>query len=800
MRSSKEIVSRVLPSTRPPACSTSVPAYRKLTRLFPKLLLLCVALIVAGSESAAQTRGTGKGSVTATSLKSSKRPATRTNPFSLANIQKTKRRLARTNPRSASSQQMDIATEDEPIEDEPIKDPPPVEEEGDRLYTYLRFDPNGVTGELLQQLEADSTIHIMDFPFANGELYSDEFALDEAKAEQLRDGLLYAVLKKDSPLVNVLLETPKLGTELLDELYLPQEEDTALQLAAFREAGYTEEAVERLRLCLFKRPSGFVRYRDNELGRLEPVRGMQVWGLVFGIPLHTYTDANGHYNFPWRFSAGTIMGTHAKNSRVNVKPLNTHGTVLQVIPQLIANFIFGSIHIRGWVSSCEMRSEVNFHFEEHRQNRYWSQILNAVYFHDLYSQQQGIQSAPTNNLIVYAQWGNTTNRGDFGNASAPMLYHLTGGQFTDAFLGLLFEFSPTGQILSILHGLLPDITLRVTGDYEPPSYEPRLAQIAFHELGHASHYRRVNAGFWLDLMAAEVFHGNDPCGGYGCGGLTDDGNVQVAESWAQYIGVRNALTRYPNGVMRSGFFGNNLVRFDTALEQEAWFVNNWIPSGIYNDLEDGFNTTFEPWDNMGGASVQQLYNVLNSDVDTMCEYQEEFLRLYPGFNPLDVQAIFQAHGIVGCAPVNPGGATHAGMTWTVLQQSPGGVVRVGADGQTNPYSGDTPATANLPVLCLNVDNSGVPAGFVPDFYNGWARGSVALTPPVSGTQLTSPAAADAICSTNFGGGWRMAEFHDGRFGANLSSSGGWSFSAFGALPAGTRFWTAINDQPANPWN
>jgi hypothetical protein len=771
--------------------------------------LFCVALVVAGSECPAQDRRSNDGTITAASRKPSKRTASRTNPFSLANILKAKRTLAKADRKLNASRTARIAMEEEPPGEEvpeddfPEDDFPdeeiPTDIEGDRLYTYLRFDPNGVNGELLQQLEADSTIQIMDFPFANGELYTDEFALDEAKAEQLRDGQFYAVLRQDSPLLNVLLEAPNLGTVILDQLYLPQEDDTELQLAAFSEAGYTDGAVERIRICLLKRPSGFVRYWDNELGRLEPVRGMQVWGLVFGIPLHTYTDANGHYNFPWRFSAGTIMGTHAKNSRVNIKPLNTHGTLLQVIPQLLGNFILGSIHIRGWVSSCDMRSEVNFDFFGHRQNRYWSQLLNAVFFHDMYSQQQGIQSAPTNNLIIYAQWANTAGHGDFGNASAPMLYHLTGGTFTDTFLGSLFEFSPTAQILSLLHGLLPDITFRVTGDYEPTFYETQLAHTAFHELGHASHFRRVNANFWLDLMAAEVFHGGPPCGGYGCGNLTDDGNVQVAESWAQYIGTRNALTRYPNGVTRSAFFGNNLVRFDTLLEQEAWFVNNWIPSGIYNDLEDVFSTTFEPWDNTGGASVQQLYNVLNSNVDTMCEYQTEFLRLYPGFNPFDVQNIFVAHNIVGCAPVNPG-ATHAGMTWTVLQQLPGGVVHVGSDGQTNPYSGDTPATAVLPVLCLNVDNSPVPPGIVPDFYNGWARGTVALTPPVAGSQLTSPAAADGICSANFGPGWRMAEFHDGWYDTNLSFSGGWSFSAFGNIPFGTRFWTAINDQPANPWN
>lgn len=153
--------------------------------------------------------------------------------------------------------------------------------------------------------------------------------------------------------------------------------------------------------------------------------------------------------------------------------------------------------------------------------------------------------------------------------------------------------------------------------------------------------------------------------------------------------------------------------------------------------------------------------------------------------------------IVSGYPTVPAG--HPGMTWTALENQ-SGVVHVGGDHATDPYRGDTAASTSLPVLCLRVDFSGVPPGVSPDFYNGWARGQVALTPAVAGTTLTSRAAADSLCSSHFGPDWRMAEFHDGRFGPNLESSGGWSFRAYGNIPLGTRFWTAIDDQPANPWN
>ncbi len=139
-----------------------------------------------------------------------------------------------------------------------------------------------------------------------------------------------------------------------------------------------------------------------------------------------------------------------------------------------------------------------------------------------------------------------------------------------------------------------------------------------------------------------------------------------------------------------------------------------------------------------------------------------------------------------------------GMTWTVAGQA-GGYVHVGSDGVTNAYSGDTTIEQYLPVLCLQVDDQPAP-GISFDFYNGWARGSARATAPVRGTALTSQAAGDAICFQAFGGTYRMAAFHDGRYGPDFSQTGGWSFWAEGSIPAGTRFWTAIVDQPANPWN
>jgi len=115
-------------------------------------------------------------------------------------------------------------------------------------------------------------------------------------------------------------------------------------------------------------------------------------------------------------------------------------------------------------------------------------------------------------------------------------------------------------------------------------------------------------------------------------------------------------------------------------------------------------------------------------------------------------------------------------------------------GSCNPYSGDTSCERALPILCVRKDESAAPqSGFPYDFYNGWVAGHLAATAPVVGASLHGVEEADALCREQLGEGFRMAEHHD--------AGGGWGFVGWDdGLPAGTRLWTRINDQPGNCWD
>jgi hypothetical protein len=143
-------------------------------------------------------------------------------------------------------------------------------------------------------------------------------------------------------------------------------------------------------------------------------------------------------------------------------------------------------------------------------------------------------------------------------------------------------------------------------------------------------------------------------------------------------------------------------------------------------------------------------------------------------------------------------SSRKGMTWAhAISNAQTGTITVGCVG-CEPYEGDTACTQELPLLCIFKPTPAfpLPKGVSnADHYAEWSGGVVATSQPVAGNTFADSAAANSYCSTQFGAGWRVAEFHDGW---------GWNFQAYGgtvsapAVPS-TRFWVYINDQSANCW-
>lgn len=159
---------------------------------------------------------------------------------------------------------------------------------------------------------------------------------------------------------------------------------------------------------------------------------------------------------------------------------------------------------------------------------------------------------------------------------------------------------------------------------------------------------------------------------------------------------------------------------------------------------------------------------------------------------MNVRAILMAATALTLA-VSALSATAAGgkgVTWRKAGHA-NGVDRIGCfSPECDAYQGDTVCSARLPVLCLKQDGS--PAPVPTDFYNGWAKGNIALSRAVRGDSFKSKAEADAFCRAEFGQGYRIAGHHDG--------GGGWGWQAYGNIDDTTRFWVTVDDQPSSCWH
>ena len=177
--------------------------------------------------------------------------------------------------------------------------------------------------------------------------------------------------------------------------------------------------------------------------------------------------------------------------------------------------------------------------------------------------------------------------------------------------------------------------------------------------------------------------------------------------------------------------------------------------------------------------------------------------------PLMPQAVQDAQATQAmAAPPGP----KRGLTWGVYPIDPTtGTFTVSCQGlpavqsgggACNPYVGDTPGTARLPVLCFNKLGMPYPVpNSAPNSQLAYGSGGVvATTPPVSPIAMgwlgVPRSTVDAYCAAQFGSGWVVAEHHMGQ-------NQGWKFGTYGNVgkPGKQRFWVHINNQPnGNVWH
>lgn len=539
------------------------------------------------------------------------RKGPKTNPFSLRNIMRAQDTVAARSGKSGRAALQAVSSYPS--------------------YVYFRLDPSKMAAGQFKSIEADTNCMLLDIPFGDAAVYNNE-TLDEAGAEQLRDGFLYGMVPATDTLLNRLQGMSNLGFTRLDTIVLPPDSSVTLQQVAMQQAGFE---VNLLDLCLFKRPHGQIRYSYTENGvvKEDPVRGIKVWALVFGIPLHSYTDANGFYEINYRFSIGTVMGTEAKNSRVNIRAVETNGTAVGAIARTLLQLVTGPKSVYGWVTPCKMRDGQDIVYKNHTQKRLWCQILNGVYFSDQYYRQEGIN--PPSNLVFYAQWA-----GQSGSASAPMLGHISAANtVTERILNDLFGLnvnikSSFPNLYNIFSDLLPDVIIPVSSVAEPSNFNMSETRTIFHELGHAAFMLQVGSGWYSTLEAMTIENRNNEVVGNPYGDGSKQGTyhyISMAESWAEFIGQNFLARRYPDVQIRRTNPNNYTTDYPSnLLEYEGYYYEfKWMPYGLFHDLMDKFNPDpLEKFDIASGVTIKQMYTAFQPNTTRWCDYFSSFTSRY----------------------------------------------------------------------------------------------------------------------------------------------------------------------------
>lgn len=325
-----------------------------------------------------------------------------------------------------------------------------------------------------------------------------------------------------------------------------------------------------------KTPEGFVNVYNTVTGELDPVVGIKVKTRRWFKWAKGWTNNEGFY----RVNRG-----YRNNVRYTAVFKNTRG--FKIWPSL---FSVSSARYRAGKHS---KSGYDFNFYTNSVGWRWATVNNATVKYLDYCTRFGVDK-PNYGLRIVAN-----SNGFFGNSGAPMMRKTWGwaGFRTNSdlisFLGKMSISVPANALWIIIRFIVPDVIINANASKGTDGVYSN----TFHELGHASHHKKVGSGYWIKYINYIITYG-----AYGDGHGYNAGYVGVGEMWGNYFShvCSNAEFGYSN-------FDRGEDWYNPGFLQDVDNISDITTAEIFSCLHRNTNT----------------FSALIKELKTKTEYDEQ---------------------------------------------------------------------------------------------------------------------------------------------------------------------------------
>ena len=384
-----------------------------------------------------------------------------------------------------------------------------------------------------------------------------------------------------------------------------------------------------------KRPKGHVKVYNTVTGKMEAVVGVKVNVRRWFKWSYDYTDSSGFYE---------IRRGYRNNVRYTVVFKNRIG--FKIWPSLF------SVSSARYRAGSRSKSGHDFNFYTSSVGWRWATVNNATVKYWDYCTDFGI-GKPHHDLRI-------TANGKSGGGAAPMFRRI--GSITTAILGEFITASgayliwgvkaavPVSLLWVTARFVLPDVIIKANASQGTDG----VYSTTFHELAHASHYRKVGNTYWrkyIDKVIDNwVFHNSTAP--YGTGRGNNHELVALGEMWGYHIGYFLTIQEFGdnNRILSLNAFENfdplsrpNDIAKSTYRNRSGW--TGWMPGGILHDLMDNNRDFIRSgyYDDVSGYSTKKIFDALDRGIESPQAFRDRLLSENDNKDEDNVRELFKAY-------------------------------------------------------------------------------------------------------------------------------------------------------------